>query len=189
MGFILTEKIFKHYSKKELENIFPIKILTQLSINNKILPWFSEITKIIDVKKIGYTLEDFKYDYPKYKDFVEIESVFNILIQGIPLKNAIVSNPNFNRILRKGFYYNSTMLTSDEIRKYIVIHYDISDFKIEFYKNHVELYGDKEKLEGFKKKFNLNEDVFYEKYKESWHLAFKGLLAEYIRIYEKKDTN
>lgn len=115
--------------------------------------------------------------------------MFKILSQGVSLRDVTLENSNFNRVLRKGFYYNSTILNPDEIRKYIVIHYDVSDFKIEFYKNHIELYGNKEKLEEFKKKFNLNEDVFYEKYKESWHLAFKGLLAEYIRIHEKKDTN
>lgn len=189
MGFILTEKIFNHYSKKELGDILSPKVFTQLSTNTKILPWFSELAKVIDIKKIGYTLEDFKHDYPKYHDFIEIETVFNILSQGISLRDITLTNSNFNRVLRKGFYYNSTMLHSDEIRKYIIIHYDISDFKIEFYKNHIELYGDKEKLEEFKKKFNLNEDVFYEKYKESWHLAFKGLLAECIRIHEKKDTD
>ena len=189
MGFILTEKIFNHYSKKELGDILSPKVFTQLSTNTKILPWFSELAKVIDIKKIGYTLEDFKHDYPKYKDFTEIESLFKILSQGISLRDIAIFNSNFHTVLKKGFYYNSTVLKPSEIEKYIVIHYDISDFKIEFYKNHIELYGDKEKLEEFKKKFNLSEDVFYEKYKESWHLAFKGLLAEYIRIHEKKDTD
>ena len=189
MGFILTEKIFNHYSKKELGDILSPKVFTQLSTNTKILPWFSELAKVIDIKKIGYTLEDFKHDYQKYKDFVEIESLFKILSQGISLRDIAIFNSNFHTVLKKGFYYNSTILKSSEIEKYIVIHYDISAFKIEFYKNHIELYGDKEKLEEFKKKFNLSEDVFYEKYKESWHLAFKGLLAEYIRIHEKKDTD
>lgn len=72
MGFILTEKIFKHYNKKELEDILSPKIFSQLSKNNKILPWFSEIAKIIDMEKIGYIFEDFKHDYPKYHNFVKL---------------------------------------------------------------------------------------------------------------------
>ena len=51
MGFILTEKIFNHYSKKELGDILSPKIFTQLSKNTKILPWFSELAKVIDIKK------------------------------------------------------------------------------------------------------------------------------------------
>ena len=90
---------------------------------------------------------------------------------------------------KNGFWYNSKASNLKNIINKLVINYDISNFKIEFYKEHIELYGDKELLEAFKNTFNLQEGIYYEKYKSSWHLAFSGLLADYITYKEKKDEN
>lgn len=188
MELILRKKIFEHYTVEELKTLLPPRIFSQLCNEGGNLPWLSELTRLLDFSNIDYTVEDFKKDYTKYKDFVEIKTVFNILMKGISLREFRYFNKNITSLLKKGFYYNSHIFQSTEIEKYIVIDYDITPFKIEFYKNHIELYGEKEELENFRNKFKLKECVYYEKYKKSWHLALKGLLAEYIRIHEKKDT-
>ena len=45
MGFILTEKIFKNYSKKELGDILSPKIFTQLSKIQKFYLGFRNLRK------------------------------------------------------------------------------------------------------------------------------------------------
>ena len=58
---------------------------------------------------------------------------------------------------------------------------DISLFTVDFYKTHIELFGKKEDLANFKNRYGIKWKLWYEPYRKSWHLAFNGCLAEYIR--------
>ena len=75
---------------------------------------------------------------------------------------------------------------SKEQIQYIIIEYDISNFEVAFFDKHIELYGEKDALEAFKKKFKISQKVLLNFQNNTWHLAFKGLLVEKIRIDYKK---
>lgn len=163
-------------------------------MNNKTLaiPPLYTISQYIDLDYINYTPLDLKKDYKKYSNYKEIETVFNILKQGHSVNEYLFKSKVDQDLILKfknGFWYNSKASNLKNIINKLVINYDISNFKIEFYKEHIELYGDKELLEAFKNTFNLQEGIYYEKYKSSWHLAFSGLLADYITYKEKKDED
>lgn len=186
---IIKEKITNYYSIEELRKKCKKFIFSYLTTNKeRKTPALYEITKSVDITNIGYTLEDFKKDYPEMNDFKEIRTIFNIYSSGLSMegycKKKGMPPKGLPTLLKRGFFYNSTVFI--KMLEVIKIEYNISNFKIEFYKNHIELYGDKENLEKFKNLYCLEEKVYYEIYKDSWHLAFRGLLAEYIRLKEKK---
>lgn len=186
---IIKEKINNHYNIEELKKKCKKFIFSYLTTNKKRkTPALYEITKSIGIANLEYTLEDFKKDYPEMTEFKEIQTVFNIYSSGLSMegysKKIGMPPKGLPTLLKQGFYYNSTVFI--KMLEIIKIEYDISNFKIEFYENHIELYGEKENLEKFKNLYCLEEKAYYEIYKNSWHLAFKGLLAEYIRMEEKK---
>lgn len=186
---IIKEKINNYYDIEELKKKCKKFIFSYLTTNKKRkIPALYEITKSIDIANLEYTLEDFKKDYPEMTGFKEIQTVFNIYSSGLSMegysKKIGMPPKGLPTFLKQGFYYNSTVFI--KMLEVVKIEYDISNFKIEFYENHIELYGEKEKLMEFKNLYNLEEKVYYEFYKNSWHLAFRGLLAEYIRLEEKK---
>ncbi|MEJ6466608.1 hypothetical protein [Fusobacterium ulcerans] len=190
---ILKEKVINKYSLNQLKEILPQKLLYYF-MNNKTLaiPPLYTISQYIDLDYINYTPSDLKKDYKKYSNYKEIETVFNILKQGHSVNEYLFKSKVDQDLILKfknGFWYNSKASNLKNIINKLVINYDISNFKIEFYKEHIELYGDKELLEAFKNTFNLQEGIYYEKYKSSWHLAFSGLLADYITYKEKKDED
>lgn len=87
-------------------------------------------------------------------------------------------------IIRNGIDFNSIFENGYKIIKFMKYKIDVSNFKIVKYETHVELFGNPEQLKIFKEKYNLRFEVIYEPYKKSWHLAFNGILADYIRIYK-----
>lgn len=190
MTSILKNKVNKKYSIGKLEKLLTKKIFLYFADNNSLeIPPLYNISYSIDIDYIEYTVKDFKKDYPLYSNYKEIDTVFNIFKQGYSLhKYFILKNIHsvFVRNLKAGFIYNSKVTNLKNAISDFIIKYDISNFKVEFYKEHIELYGNKELLEAFKNTFNLQEDIYYEKYKSSWHLAFSGLLADYIMYKEKK---
>ncbi|RGY64490.1 MULTISPECIES: hypothetical protein [Fusobacterium] len=190
MTSILKNKVNKKYSIGNLEKILPEKAFFYFASDESLeIPALYNISNYIDLNYIKYTVKDFKKDYPLYSKYKEIDSVFNIFKQGYSLKKFFIKKEIysvFSKNLKNGFFYNSKVANLKNAINDFIIKYDISNFKIEFYKEHVELYGDKELLRAFKNSFNLQEDIYYEKYKNSWHLAFSGLLADYIICKEKK---
>ena len=82
-------------------------------------------------------------------------------------------------IFQTAFDYNSSK-TENIQNTFRVNHigYDIDKFRLETYGRHIELYGKKEELEYFKNKYDTDHLVLFETYKQEWHLAFNGLLAE-----------
>lgn len=190
---ILKEKVINKYSLNQLKEILPQKILYYFMDNKTlVIPPLYTISQYIDLDYINYTPSDLKKDYKKYDNYKEIETVFNIFKQGYSVNECLIKSKvdqDFILKLKNGFWYNSKASNLKNIINKLVINYDISNFKVEFYKEHIELYGEKELLEAFKNAFNLQEGIYYEKYKSSWHLAFSGLLADYITYKEKKDED
>lgn len=148
------------------------------------------ITSYLSIDNLEYSLEEFKKDYPKLANNKEVATFFKLYKNGLSLHHWGEKFERDTHYLKKqlknGYIYNSISIPK-EFFKYVDIDIDISDFTIEFYKKHIELYGDREKLETFRRKFSLKEKVYFEKYKNSYHLAFKGFLAEYIVYIKKED--
>lgn len=187
---IIKEKILNKYSDSELKIIF-----------GSWLPYFKRsnfkgelynITSYLNIDNLDYSLEEFKKDYPKISTIKEIATVFKLYKNGMSLKswgNKLNKNIGYlKKLLKDGYIYNSISVPK-EFLKYVDIDIDISKFRIELYEKHIEIYGEKEELEKFRKFYSLKERVYFEKYKNSYHLAFKGFLADYITyIKTEEDT-
>lgn len=185
---IIKKKVLEKYNVDEIKNMCAEKFFNNnFKKNTHFCSDLFTFAKYFDINQLSYTIEDFKQDYPEIVlNYKEIETVFSLYKNGKPLKfyerERNYKTGSFINSLRNGFYYNSITLL--KMLDLLVITYDISDFKVEYYKEHIELYGEKEKLEEFKSKYDLKERVYFELYKNSWHLATRGLLAEYIRLKE-----
>lgn len=185
---IIKEKILEKYSILELKKIFGSWFLYFKRSDFK--GELYNITSYLTINNLDYSLEEFKKDYPKLSNNKEIATIFKLYKSGFSLRTwSIKFNKNINHLkkqLKDGYIYNSTSIPK-EFLKYVDIAIDTSDFKIELYKKHIELYGEKEKLEAFRRTYSLKERVYFEKYKNSYHLAFKGFLADYISYKEREE--
>lgn len=182
---IIKEKILKLYSKEELRTLCSNHLFHYLTRNHiKSTPRLCEVAKYLNVKRF-YTIDDFIQDYPLLINFKEFKSVYKIYCTGVSLKEFElqhgITNGILIRYLKKGFFYNSQVLNS--VVPHLAIDYNIDNFEVEIYDTHIELYGNKQELLDFKKKYNLQENPYLEIYKNKWHLAFSGLLAEYIKYH------
>lgn len=186
---ILYEKIKERYSRKELEELLGRNTAGRIYREEiEVLP--VKISSRIDVSKLEYSLDDFKVDYEHmYKEHKEVEMIFALFIKGLA-PNTLKKKYNLETMiyshLKYGFDYNSTSRNLHLVLKQLGVEVNISRFTIDFYKTHIELFGLKEDLESFKKKYNIKYDIYWEPYRESWHLAFNGCLAEYIREEQRK---
>ena len=185
---IIKDKILKKYTKEELNNILGKRKDYFYRKNFKCTIQY--IVNIFDIDSLNYNLNDFLADYPTYALYKENETLFNIFKAGYTLrsfsKKYDIDMGYVNTQLRKGFIYNSTSIPNI-LFKFINLNYPFNKFmKIEYYKKHIEIYDKKEILEKFRETFNLKEKVYFEKYKNSWHLAIQGFLAEYIRWLSNK---
>lgn len=181
---ILYDKLKERYTRPEL-----ISLLGNASAGRI---WREEInlhpttiSKKIDIKQLDYSFKDFFEDYDfLYKDHVEKDMIYNLFIKGLPIK-TLIEKYNLESLiyifLKKGFNYNSTSNNLHLIFDYLGIYIDTSNFTIDCYKRHIELFGTKEALKAFKDQYGIKYDLYYESYKKSWHLAFDGCLAEYIK--------
>lgn len=185
---IIKEKILEKYSILELKKIFGSWFLYFKRSDFK--GELYNITSYLTINNLDYSLEEFKKDYPKLSNNKEIATIFKLYKSGFSLRTwGIKFNKDINHLkkqLKDGYIYNSTSIPK-EFLKYVDISIDTSDFKIELYKKHIELYGEKEKLEAFRRTYSLKERVYFEKYKNSYHLAFKGFLADYISYKEREE--
>lgn len=186
---IIKEKILEKYSTLELKEIFGAWFLYFKRSDFK--GELYNITSYLNIDNLDYSLEDFKKDYPKLANNKEIPTIFKLYKSGISLRAwGTKFNKDINHLkkqLKGGYIYNSTSIPK-EFLEYVDIDVDTSSFRIEHYKKHIELYGEKEKLEVFREVYSLKEKVYFEKYKNSYHLAFKGFLADYI-AYKKREDN
>ncbi|MGL5124076.1 MAG: hypothetical protein ACRC6K_07975 [Fusobacteriaceae bacterium] len=161
------------------------KIDKQYEIKEGVRYTLNKIFKKYDNAAVKYTYEDFLKDYGlRYKEYKELKTLFNILIKGYSPTSYLTSN--FYNFLVKGFNYNAKIVKEENLEKLLdVLHIECSinnySLILEKHRRHIELYGEKDNLEKFKEDYRIEEPILYEKFKEKWHLAFDGILAEYLR--------
>lgn len=180
---IIYNKIKSKYTKEEIYNLFP-RITARNIIYERTIIKIGVIAKFVSFDFINYTLEDYIKDYSSDKIYKEVEYVYQILASGKNIGKIAVENglsDNFDYMLKNGINFNSEGINSYKIIDILKIKVDVSKFKIDKYPIHIELFGEKEDLFQFQKKFKLKYDVLYEPIKKSWHLAFDGMLADYIK--------
>lgn len=139
------------------------------------------IGRYIDLKKINYSYEDYLKDYPeKIEKFVESKVLYNIEMTGEALNSFPVA---VTAAIRVGINYNYFILKDKKQRDSFLKYLDISldyNLKFEAFDIHTEAFGEYEELLRFKNDYEIKNEIIFEKYKEKWHLAFSGILSEYI---------
>lgn len=185
---ILYKKILEIYDKKDLKRLFGVTIAGRIVRNEKLVA-LDYISRNIDFQIINYTYNDFLIDYEeKYKNHVEKKMLFNIFKAGYSpelLKKEFNAESAVYNYLKYGFYYEGTSRNIHKTMEIMGIKVDISKFNLDIYDSHIELFGAKEDLEIFKTKYNIKREVLFEPYKQNWHLAFNGCLAEYIKMKQE----
>lgn len=184
---IAYSKIRAVYSKDEIYKMFPIHTARKIIFHRSTIK-INVLVKYCNFKKINYTLNDLQEDYPNFANYKGAEIAYKIYSQGSSItdfwrKHQI--GPHLENLIRSGIDFNSTVENGYKIIKFMEYKINIKMFKVDKYDTHVELFGEKEDLIKFKEKYNLRFEVIYEPYKKSWHLAFNGMLAEYIKVYKK----
>lgn len=183
---IINRKI-KEFLNGNLNNLKP-DIKKKIEKDEKIRIY--SILNYFSFQNLNYSFEDFiadgygeniKEKKALYLLLSEYKSVrFFCEVHGLDIQV-------FPIVFRKGIdkLPKSLYNKKDIFMKYFEKEYNLNGLKIEFYKKHIELFGKKELLENFKNKHNIIYPVRYEPVKESWHLAFDGPLAEYIKYNEQ----
>lgn len=180
---VIYDKIKAKYTKEEIYNLFP-RITARNIIYERTIIKIGVLAKFVSFDSINYTLQDYIEDYEADKIYKEVEYVYQILASGKNIGQIAAENgltDNFDYMLKKGLNFNSDGINSYKIIDILKIKIDISKFKVDKYPTHIELFGEKEELQKFKETFKLKYDVLYEPIKKSWHLAFNGMLANYIQ--------
>ena len=183
---IIYSKINSIYSKDEIYNMFP-RISARKIIFSRDIIKINILAKYCSFKKINYTIEDLKIDYPHFIEYKGLDIAYKIYSSGYSVKSFYQKNnigSYLEYIVRNGIDFNSVFENGYKIIKFMNYKIDVSKFKIDKYDTHIELFGSSEQLTAFKEKYNIKYDILYEPYKASWHLAFNGILADYIRVYK-----
>ncbi len=182
---ILYDRLKERYSKNELKELLGDAMGRRVWREETNINIFT-LSKKIDISKLNYTFNnfilDFDFIYSKHKEKLFL---FKLFLKGISPMELCRQYDIENRIytlLLYGFDYNSTSRNLHFIFDYLDINIDTSQFDIDCYSTHVELFGSKVDLEKFKTQYNIKYDLYYEPYKKSWHLAFNGCLANYIKM-------
>lgn len=143
------------------------------------------LAKKYNLDKIGYTYEDFKEDYKKeYEHYKELKTVFNILKTG--KSPSMYLTQNFRNYLVKGFNYNFPLVSKEHLKQALEVieiecDYKSYNLRLESYQNHIELFGEQKDLEAFRQDFKLDFEIILDKTKEKWHIAFDGILSEFLK--------
>lgn len=180
---ILYEKILNKYSKSELNKMLDPRLARKIYYNKGTIP-IGKIAKVISFDEVEYRLEDAILDYSLNEKYKEYVLVFELLKRGTNIKATTIKygmTNHFDYMLKKGLNFESKAVNSEKIIDIFKIDVDISSFTLDKYDTHVELFGDKENLIKFKKKYKISKAVIYEPFKKSWHLAFDGMLNDWIK--------
>ena len=184
----LISRILEVYSEEEVSSKIDRNQISNMK-NDKKFTSLDAIAKNLDLKRINYSVDDFLDDYPQYKKHKEIKTIYNIqmngeTVGGLSDKNSCSSL--FGHI-KDGFDFTSTAyVDKKEVLKYFEFDIDLSDFRVRTFKKHTKLYGAKEELEKFKEKYKITYPIAFDNEMEKWHLAFDGMLNDWIRqIYVK----
>lgn len=182
---ILYDKIKQRYSVNQIYKIFPkMSARTILLELGKIR--IDVVIKYISFADIDYSLNDYIIDYEADKKYKEVKYVYKLLQQGKSIGGVAKKNgmtDHIDRMLKKGLDFNSEGRNTYKIIDILKIKINIDKFKLEKYNDHIELYSNEENLNKFKEKYKISHPVLYEPFKKSYHLAFDGMLAEYIKNY------
>jgi hypothetical protein len=180
---ILISKIKKYKLLEELKSKFSKYKINKLE-EGTLIP-LHEIAKHINLDIIGYTFEDCLIDYSsKLKDQKEKLIVWKIWKKGYSIYSFQIKyniSNSFQKFLREGINYNSEVKGQNHIINLLETDLDFTNIKIVFYNSHIELFGEEKRLLKIRDEYNLSYDVIWEKEEKSYHLAFAGLLSEYIR--------
>lgn len=185
----IFKKLLTKYSYFEIETKLGERVYTKFKDGTRIPP-LTRLAKDFDVKSLGYTVEEFRNDYPQYEKQKEIRTLFNIQVEGQTVSGLMKEHhvPTLFKHLENGFDFNSNAyIGKKEILKYFEFDIDLSKFKYKIYRRHTELYGSKEDLENFKEQYKINQAVLMEKEMDTWHLAFDGMMNDWIREIYGKD--
>jgi len=185
---ILYDKIKSKYSKEEIKKLLGGPTGRRLWRDNLSIRPFT-IFKKINFLEINYTIDDFFKDYSnRYSHYKEKEMTYNMVMAGYSIyqmRDEFNLESQFYQQIAKGFNYNSMSLNVHRVFDILGIEVDVSPFTVDLYKTHIELFGKKEDLEAFRVKYGIKWELCYEPYRKSWHLAFNGCMAEYIRTKKK----
>lgn len=178
----LLSRLLECYSEDEVKEKIDKNQFSNMK-NNKKFTSLDTIAKNMDIKKTNYNVADFLEDYPQYKKHKEIKTIYNIQIDGETVSGLSERNKCSTLFghTKDGFDFNSNdYIAKKEVLKYFDFDIDLSQFKTKTFKRHTELYGAKEELEAFREKYKITHKVL-EKEIDTWHLAFDGMLNDWIK--------
>lgn len=178
---IINEKILKN--EKILER-FPYYRICEIKRDKRLE--VRTYVKRVSFDEIGYTYEDFLED--KFcKKFKEKKFMYLFYKKGNTSLNEYCKKNNLKQnqlqpVLCRGISVNCKYIMENPILlEFLDYDTDTKDFEVKFYENHVELYGDKEKLKQFALDHNLKYPVRKEPLLNQYHLAFSGVLFLYLK--------
>lgn len=180
---IIYDKIKNRYNKDEIYELFP-RITARNIIFERNIVKAGVLVKFISFDEINYTLDDFISDYQADKKYKEVHYVYKILNSGKNIGQLARENgmtDQLSYLLKQGMDFNSEGLNLYKLIDIFNIDIDIKKIKIDIYDTHVEFFGEKERLQTFKENFAIKHPVLFEPLKKNWHIAFDGMLAEYIQ--------
>lgn len=184
----LLSRLLECYSEDEVKEKIDRNQFSNMK-NNKKFTSLDTIAKSMDVKKTNYNVFDFLEDYPQYKKHKEIKTIYNIQINGDTVSGLSERNKCSTLFghTKDGFDFNSNAYVGKpEVLNYFDFDIDLSKFTIKILKRHTELYGEKKELDSFRERYQITHQVSLEKELNTWHLAFDGMLNDWIReIYVK----
>lgn len=181
----IYEKLSKYYTDKELK----IKLGEGAAWRVKAGEFVKLETIVSRIEVRDYTYEDFIEDYgEKYKNYKEKRNLYSFLLKApksmrqLSIENGLLETSIVNYFL-KGFTDKAEgfnvilpyLWDTEELRK------DMKTLDYKIFDTHIEIYGEKQRLEEFKEKYNIPYKIIFHSKLEVWHLAFDGKIEKIIK--------
>lgn len=184
---ILYKKALKKYGTyTAISRIFQPYNADRMSRKDKI-PQLSQLARYCDLEtEIGYTYEDFCEDYSSIIQKYKLPKIYyNVGIKGKTIEEYSeekkISNNILYKIMKEGresVVEKSRVILLDVLE----IDFDITDismFEVILEKDYCKLFGEKEGLEKFREKYNIDYPVL--PLGARFHLAFDGSIFYKIK--------
>lgn len=185
---ILIFKLKKYDLYSEFKKSIPKYYIKK--IDNFINIPFYNIVEYVNLKKTKYNYDDFLEDYAsELENKIEKYLVWQIWKRGCSINSFIIKNnisTALDRHLRNGIDNNSTFKNQSLVIALWKPKLELNKFKITEFESHVEFHGEKELLEDFRNLHKIKYEVLWDQTEDSYHLAFGGILAEYIKKIRHK---
>lgn len=184
---ILYKKALKKYGTyTAISKIFQSYNADKMSRKDKI-PQLSQLAKYCDLENVlGYTYEDFCEDYPSIMEKYKLPKIYyNISIKGKSIEEYSaekkINNSVLYKILKEGreSVVEKTRVILLEVLEIDFDINDINEFELILEENYCKLFGEKEKLEKFREKYNITYPVLL--LGARFHLAFDGSIFYKIK--------